>query len=723
MSNKSEKFKAGDQVEWDKSGEMNSVKNPEDNTSQQETKENKKDSKNESQPNRSNEKINLKNKIDKSVKTGNVEDAKIEKTDLEILDDARSAYASKYKEHFNKQNFFQKKWNKTRESLGLGKTIEEKDLPIELQKLKNEYDASRVLYGKELFSNKENELLNGRERTPEIEAEIKQKLAEYKAGELFKTLIVDEKDLLNKLNIESLPHKEKGILRKLAEGYIAIKPRWKKVAIATAFSTIIVASAGGFAASGVAGVGAYTTYRMARGMASMGVTLGAGKLFDRFSKDKSGEKREASEKALKENFSNIDLESLKTTEAEYSSIIEKEKRAKVARIAKKGALMAVVGGSFSMGTAHASELFHNTPGANAPAPVKISANPIEKITEKESSSSFNPFEKKPEPWHLKPEAPGTYPSPAPSFHETEVDVSSKGAIKTFAELKAKLIEEYPDPSTAPADAQEIMNGDPTKLAIKYGFYKPGDADESALLQKGATLGIDENGNLKYNLPGQENNAFEIDEKGGEHFQGKFIDSDHSGGGAGQTEGGDIPEHKPLTKFSDIEPKSLDELKAENAVNKDIDITDKDTGFHEIDDDRVREQYDREMNMGFSPKVENIYRQNIDKIFGRGFFFKTGGLASEKWGELGSMDAKDFLKNIHEGKTNVADPNLKKLINLVSGLEKKTGLNTTEYEYSGLGVKDLPHESLSHWIKRAMQVLNEKGQLASIEKTPTDDVYN
>ncbi len=56
----------------------------------------------------------------------------------------------------------------------------------------------------------------------------------------------------------------------------------------------------------------------------------------------------------------------------------------------------------------------------------------------------------------------------------------------------------------PSTVKEIIDSDPTKMAIKFGFYKPGDIDESAMVLKGSTLEIDSAGNLDYHHVGGEN---------------------------------------------------------------------------------------------------------------------------------------------------------------------------------------------------------------------------
>ncbi|HRH31538.1 MAG TPA: hypothetical protein PK950_02625 [Candidatus Paceibacterota bacterium] len=86
-----------------------------------------------------------------------------------------------------------------------------------------------------------------------------------------------------------------------------------------------------------------------------------------------------------------------------------------------------------------------------------------------------------------------------------VSFSPKGSIETIRQLKETLAADYAgvDPSDMPASVRGILETDPTKLAIKYGFYKPGEIEESAMIMKGSTLEIDKEGNLTYKGVGDE----------------------------------------------------------------------------------------------------------------------------------------------------------------------------------------------------------------------------
>ncbi len=110
--------------------------------------------------------------------------------------------------------------------------------------------------------------------------------------------------------------------------------------------------------------------------------------------------------------------------------------------------------------------------------------------------------------------PGTAPIPpyAEGYDVKPVEVTfdhGRGAIATFKELQEKLAAEYKgvDAAKIPPSVKEIIDGNPTKLAQKFGFYDPNSEAESALVIKGSSLSIDSAGNLDYHHVG--NNTYHI----------------------------------------------------------------------------------------------------------------------------------------------------------------------------------------------------------------------
>ncbi|MDQ5949506.1 MAG: FecR protein [Patescibacteria group bacterium] len=118
------------------------------------------------------------------------------------------------------------------------------------------------------------------------------------------------------------------------------------------------------------------------------------------------------------------------------------------------------------------------------------------------------------------EIPSTPKTPTPETSTVSVEADKLGAIETFKDLKEKLAQSYPDSKLAPANAREILEGDPTELAIKYGFYNPSQSAESAMLLKGEQIGIDTKGNLFF----KDVNGTIDTLSQGDGFDGKMIDS-------------------------------------------------------------------------------------------------------------------------------------------------------------------------------------------------------
>jgi hypothetical protein len=148
----------------------------------------------------------------------------------------------------------------------------------------------------------------------------------------------------------------------------------------------------------------------------------------------------------------------------------------------------------------------------------------EKVTTPEEKAPRTPpSEPKIEPSQPKiPEdqTPPAPKSPTPETSTVSVEADKLGAIETFKDLKEKLAQSYPDPKLAPANVREILAGDPTSLAIKYGFYNPSQSAESAMLLKGEQLGFDAKGNLYFkDINGTIDTLSQND-----GFGGKMIDS-------------------------------------------------------------------------------------------------------------------------------------------------------------------------------------------------------
>ncbi len=85
--------------------------------------------------------------------------------------------------------------------------------------------------------------------------------------------------------------------------------------------------------------------------------------------------------------------------------------------------------------------------------------------------------------------------------DTSVEASDQGAIKTFENLRAKLIDKYSEGNNVPTQYKHFVDTPSTKLAQEFGFYKPGQELNSALIHEGDHLGLNAKGDLIYEKAG------------------------------------------------------------------------------------------------------------------------------------------------------------------------------------------------------------------------------
>lgn len=98
------------------------------------------------------------------------------------------------------------------------------------------------------------------------------------------------------------------------------------------------------------------------------------------------------------------------------------------------------------------------------------------------------------------------PEPIDSPVAEAVQVTAErgdGAIKMFEHLREELLAKYPDFDQAPSEVKEFLSLDSEALAMKYGFYNPGTAQESAIIALGSTLELRPDGSLVFTAPNAE----------------------------------------------------------------------------------------------------------------------------------------------------------------------------------------------------------------------------
>lgn len=234
-----------------------------------------------------------------------------------------------------------KKANKRRESFIAfleknGAKKEQAEMLYETELSKAEYDNAKWELGKKLKADKEKELAAKEGLTKE---QKEKELLQFNA-ELYKTVVLNERDLLVKAKVESWPPQEKRLWRKGLDWYLR-RGTATKLLISTGLMTGIVAGAGGFSAPAVA---MFAGYRFVRGAGAVLASKLAGKGVDWAMTKGIEAKHEAALSNVRKEFS---LENLKKVEKETERIFEE----KAKRERKKLYIKAGVSIAAGMGTA------------------------------------------------------------------------------------------------------------------------------------------------------------------------------------------------------------------------------------------------------------------------------------------------------------------------------------------------------------------------------------
>ena len=188
----------------------------------------------------------------------------------------------------------------------------------------------------------EAELKKAKYDAAKVEVGKKMKEGGATDAEIFKKLILDEKEALNKIKVESWPPKEKGILRKGMEWYMK-RGTVTRLLISTGLVTGAVAGVGGF---GAAAVATFAGYRFVRGFGSVMIGKLAGMGVDKIMSRGIEAQKEAALEKLKTGF---DLTKLKNTEKELEKIFEENAKAERRKMLIKAGVSVVAGAGTAIG--------------------------------------------------------------------------------------------------------------------------------------------------------------------------------------------------------------------------------------------------------------------------------------------------------------------------------------------------------------------------------------
>ena len=262
--------------------------------------------------------------------------------ELVALEEARANYAEKQKTFLDNHRKTQGGINKIRDFFGFGKKIKEEQLPEELKELKSLYDQQKVAYGKSLVG-KQIQSIEEKILAKEIQEEDKDyTLDQFMKGELFDEIVVKEREALLALQAETLPAKQKGVFKKILDGYIALPP-WQRAVLSSALITGVMLATGAIASTGAAV--SYGASRLARSTV-YGATIGklsstlAGQAYDVVVGD-SKENTALEKKNIGEQFSELmengsEFEqALKKADVRYEQRLASEKKERYGKLITK----------------------------------------------------------------------------------------------------------------------------------------------------------------------------------------------------------------------------------------------------------------------------------------------------------------------------------------------------------------------------------------------------
>ena len=403
-------------------------------------------------------------------------------------------------------------------------------------------------------TDKPEELLVAERKYAEVRRDIKRRKMQlgqiYNKGQMRREAEEDV-NRFNQAVIEALPPKERSVARKWHDTW-SLLPLAARI---TASTALFAMAAGGLDYVGkqynvhIPFAHAITmggaTGRLARSALGVTVAQPMGMAMDIRSK-KNAEKR--SQKFYEGYTGLVDKDKMLKNELELAEFYAKEENYKKRDIYKKIAAMLGVGIGVGVasGVAYEGLTSHGvTTGldhvggshvapSHVPEPVKVSA--VE--TTPQIKPSLQP--------HLEVRSGTPVTTIEAHAEPVSVELSNKGFIDTFAQLKEQVKLKYPDITTAPKDVQEMMKLSPTQLAEKFGLYKPGETFQSAIALKGEHLSFDAKGDLILERHGGDQTLFNASTDKVSVYRGAMLDAK-----TGDVMNGPIAEATPAVHPSEV----------------------------------------------------------------------------------------------------------------------------------------------------------------------------
>lgn len=230
------------------------------------------------------------------------------------------------------------------------------------------------------------------------------------------------------------------------------------------------------------------------------------------------------------------------------SQIQEQKDTAITKAALRGAAVGVVGFGIGSYVAHLKEtgqlqeameyVSEKTKGA-----LDWTKNSAEEVVEAVKDKIYTP---KPSPTETieltRPEDVLSNRDALDAFTPTSVDVGSRGAIGAIDDLQKAVLEKLGG-NDVPEKYREFLSKDPHDLAREWGFYKPGEETESAVILKGAKMKMSGTGVVLFEdhkgnhttlyVPNTESKdvldtAIREDWASAKKFEGEFFDYGKSG---------------------------------------------------------------------------------------------------------------------------------------------------------------------------------------------------
>ncbi len=282
---------------------------------------------------------------------------------------------------------------------------------------------------------------------------------------------------------------EKNILRKSLDAY-----RKVPIAVRVGLTSAVLGAASG-AAVGAIAFG--TTLKVGRAVGG----AFAGKIVSNTLHHVFEKAHEKKKEEITSTYADVYSDTKETQEDDFLAALQKEiQKKKAEKVIKVGAAVAV-GGAATLGPAVLENVPSTPPithtievpeiklsdlnGTDTPDPESIFDTPLKNegvvetkvpVEHLSSDSVKTNFDS------LKPKA-SVSGTPAPAVEQVaqhtaetgtpiRVELSSKGFIQTFEDMKGKLLEQYGSADKVPAQYKHFVETPSTKLAQEFGFYKP-----------------------------------------------------------------------------------------------------------------------------------------------------------------------------------------------------------------------------------------------------------